>query len=90
MLLGAGLCISFLYIDRVAEISVSARGLAIKVREASDALAALKRLAALMGRVVINLDANAGAIGGNSAEHRDQLKQQVLDYCDPCSLIRQH
>ncbi len=76
---GAILSTSFVYLDHISEIAATATSLTIKVREASDALVGLRKVAALTGAALINLDAQSGAIGGDSANHRDHLKQQVLE-----------
>jgi hypothetical protein len=47
--------------------------------ETSDALVGLRRLAALTGTAVIQLEANAGALGGIPAKQRDQMKREVLE-----------
>jgi hypothetical protein len=78
-LLGAVLSASFGYLDHISEIAATATSLTIKVREASDALVGLRKVAALTGAALINLDAQSGSIGGDTANHRDQLKQQVLE-----------
>jgi hypothetical protein len=67
------------YLDHISEIAATATSLTIKVREASDALVELRKVAALTGEALITLDAQSGMIGGNSASHRDQLKKQVLE-----------
>jgi hypothetical protein len=79
VLLGTALSGSFLYLDHISEIAATATSLTIKVREASDALIGLRKLAALTGATLINLDAQSGVLGGDPANHRDQLKDRVLD-----------
>jgi hypothetical protein len=78
-LLGAALSGSFSYLDHISEIAATATSLTIKVREASDALVGLRKLAALTGAALINLDSQSGMLGGDPANHRDQLTQQVLE-----------
>jgi hypothetical protein len=79
VLLGAVFSSAFLYLDHISEIAATATSLTIKVREASDALVGLRKLAVLTGESIINLDSKVGAIGGESAVNRDRLKEQVLD-----------
>lgn len=78
-LLGAALSGSFSYLDHISEIAATATSLTIKVREASDALVGLRKVAALTGAALISLDAQSGVLGGDTANHRDKLKQQVLE-----------
>jgi hypothetical protein len=79
VLLGVALSGGFLYLDHISEIAATATSLTIKVREASDALIGLRKVAALTGSALINLDAQSGTLGGDSANHRDQLREQVLE-----------
>src|SRR5665213_119132 len=79
ILLGAMLSASFVYLDHISEIAATATSLTIKVREASDALVGLRRVAALTGSAVISLNARSGGIGGYTARDLDQRKQEVLD-----------
>ncbi len=60
----------------VAQVEV---GIKDKVREASEALIGLKKVAALTGGALIDLDAHSGMLGGSRAVERDQLKLKVLD-----------
>ena len=56
VLLGAVFSAAFVYIDHISEIAATATSLTIKVREASDAVTGLKKLAALTGEAIISLD----------------------------------
>ncbi len=53
-LLGAVLSASFVYLDHISEIAATATSLTIKVREASDALVGLRKVAALTGAALIS------------------------------------
>jgi hypothetical protein len=79
VLLGAVFSATFVYIDHISEIAATATSLTIKVREASDALTGLKKLAALTGEAIISLESKVGSIGGDPEAERDRRKQQVLD-----------
>jgi len=79
VLLGAIFSVAFLYLDHISEIAATATSLTIKVREASDALIGLRKVAALTGEALISLDAENGTIGGTPAIERDQRKQQVIE-----------
>jgi Protein of unknown function (DUF2934) len=54
VLLGAVFSAAFLYIDHISEIATTATSLSVEVREASDALTGLKKLAELTGEAIIN------------------------------------
>ena len=69
--------------------AATATSLSIKVREASDALTGLKKLAGLIGEAIINLDSKVGTIGGDPAAERDRRKQQVLDVLRSLNLDQQ-
>ena len=63
-----------------AEVSSQvAIGIKDKVHEASEALIGLKKVAALTGGALIDLDSHSGTLGGSLAVDRDQLKQNVLE-----------
>jgi Protein of unknown function (DUF2934) len=79
VLLGAVFSAAFLYIEHISEIAATATSRSIEVREASDALTGLKKLAGLTGEAIINLASKVGTIGGDPAAERDRRKQQVLD-----------
>lgn len=79
VLLGAVFSAFFVYLDHISKIAATTSSLTIKVHEASDALVGLRKLAGLTGAALINLDAQSGMVGGDAANHRDQLKQQVLE-----------
>jgi hypothetical protein len=89
VLLGAMFSAALLYIDHISEIAATATSLTIKVREASDALTGLKKLAALTGEGIISLDSKVGAFGGDPAAERDRRKQQVLDVLRSLNLDQQ-
>ena len=89
VLLGAVFSATFVYIDHISEIAATATSLTIKVREASDALTGLKKLAALTGEAIISLDSKVGTIGGDPAADRDRRKQQVLDVLRSLNLDQQ-
>jgi hypothetical protein len=77
VLLAAVLSSAFVYVDHFSEIAATATSLTLKVREASDALMGLRKVAALIGAAVVRLDAQT--IVGYSAHAIDQRKQDVLD-----------
>ena len=89
VLLGAMFSAALLYIDHISEIAATATSLTIKVREASDALTGLKKLAALTGEAIISLDLKVGAFGGDPAAERDRRKQQVVDVLRSLNLDQQ-
>ncbi len=79
VLLGVVFSAAFLCIEHISEIAATDTSLSIKVRETSDALTGLKKLAGLTGEAIINLDSKVGTLGGDPAAERDRRKQQVLD-----------
>lgn len=89
VLLGAVLSSTFVYIDHISEIAATATSLTIKVREASDALNGLKKLAVVTGQAIISLDSKVGAIGGDPAADRERRKEQVLDVLRSLNLDQQ-
>ena len=50
VLVGAAISAAFVYIDNISEIAASATSLTIKIREASDALVGLRKVAILAGK----------------------------------------
>jgi hypothetical protein len=55
----------------------------------TDALVGLRKLAALTGAALINLDSQSGMLGGDPANHRDQLTQQVLETLESIGVDKQ-
>ena|SRR5271165_2471799 len=61
VLVGAAISAAFVYVDNVSEIAASATSLTIKIREASDALVGLRKVALLAGESLIRLDSEIGS-----------------------------
>jgi hypothetical protein len=78
VLAGAVLAACFVYVDHVSKIGASLTQVTIKLREASDGLLGLRKLALLTGKTLIQVDSRVGAIGGDTATNRDQLKADVV------------
>lgn len=89
VLLGAVFSSTFVYIDHISEIAATATSLTIKVREASDALNGLKKLAVVTGQAIISLDSKVGTISGDPAADRERRKEQVLDVLRSLNLDQQ-
>ena len=66
-------------LDNGAEFEAGLTGLKLKVAEASNVLDGLRKLAIVTSRSLIDIQVNAGVLGGASAKDRDRLKTNVVE-----------